>query len=208
MVVFATAFTAISADALPITHDIQIELERRSGGFLSTIGFNDGPGGIEVPLYQGPFGTIDPDYISTGIHGDNPLYTALGRSGSPDDFATISSIDFQVDFILATTNEPGLAHRDMVINNIVLTSDLGSYSTVTPGPSGNFGSWGPVDYASGPSPWTFDYDVTLFLNGDPLNVDDSWVIRAGSTILATPIPAPAGVLALALAGALVTRRCR
>ena len=186
------ALTAPSADAARIKHDLQIDMERRSGGFLASVEFTDGADGTDVPLAVQGGGVTNPIYQDKGISGQNPIYGGGDRAGSPDDFDTVYAITLQFDPVSHLANG-GIIHRDLAARNILLFSTLGTYSN-TPADTALFSSDGPFDYASAPSVWTLQSDITLYLNGDPLNVGDCWVMRAGSTITATPVPAPATTL--------------
>lgn len=191
----ATAIIALtaSAHAVYIRHEMSFDLMRYSGGFQSIMDFNDGPAGIDVPLTESPDGVWDPQYHQTGIHGVNPAYTPPTQRGTAEDFTTISRVDIDVFFnIHPPPEDPGDVWRDMVCLNVFLTTDLGVYSFPL-GTLANFRSLGPRDFISAPIVWTFGVHdgVPLYLNGDPANTDDLWLLRAGSTITSITIPAPA-----------------
>lgn len=195
----ALALTPSAADAARIKHDLQIEMERRSGGVIAAVDFTDGADGTDVPLAVDGSGVTNPIYQDKGVSGQNPIYGGGDRAGAPGDFATVYAIVLQFDPVSHLAAE-GIIHRDIAARNILLFSTLGTYSS-TPADTALFSSDGPLDYASAPSVWTLQSDITLYLNGDPLNVDDCWVMRAGSTITATPVPTPSTTLLLCAAAA-------
>lgn len=188
----------VHAEAARIKHDMQIEMERRSGGFISTVGFTDGADGTDVPLEAAGGGVTNPLFKDNKLSGQNPIYNGGDRAGSPGDFATISSIALEFDEV-SFLHDQGVVHRDVAARTVVIASDLGWYA-LPDGATALFSSDGVPDYSAAPTVWVLTADVTAFLHGDPANIDDAWVLRAGSTITATPVPAPGAALALGAAG--------